>query len=90
MKREKLRHQKKNQQYAAACSSTSTDNDNNNCASTDTTSSSLRFPPPWKGKDVIELGTGLGLVSLASYLMGATTIATDGDEAVLHNTTSLG
>mmetsp|Transcript_17878 Transcript_17878/g.26447 ORF Transcript_17878/g.26447 Transcript_17878/m.26447 type:complete len:423 (-) Transcript_17878:249-1517(-) len=40
---------------------------------------------PWRGKYTVELGTGLGLVSLVSCLMGAKSVATDGDQTVLQH-----
>eukprot|EP00937_MAST-01D_sp_MAST-1D-sp2_P002347 g2347.t1 len=40
---------------------------------------------PWRGLRAIELGTGLGLTSLVSCLLGADTTATDGDARVLEH-----
>ena len=42
-------------------------------------------PQPWRGLSTVELGTGLGLVSLVTCLLGATSVATDGDAVVLQH-----
>lgn len=59
--------------------------ENSSCDSNDVSCEVSSFYLPWTGKYTVELGTGLGLVSLVACLMGARSVATDGDEAVLHH-----
>eukprot|EP00546_Thalassionema_frauenfeldii_P020658 CAMPEP_0178904468 /NCGR_PEP_ID=MMETSP0786-20121207/5716_1 /TAXON_ID=186022 /ORGANISM="Thalassionema frauenfeldii, Strain CCMP 1798" /LENGTH=364 /DNA_ID=CAMNT_0020575927 /DNA_START=167 /DNA_END=1261 /DNA_ORIENTATION=- len=59
--------------------------ENSSCDSSDVSCEISSLFLPWTGKYTVELGTGLGLVSLVACLMGAKSVATDGDEAVLHH-----